>query len=517
MLSSRTLFGSLQSSYLSRSASRSSSISYSATGKSILPLGVSNHRSFAVQTQQSSTTAQRSQPPTIPKVAEEVIEEEDVSGNLLTILRNRFMKGGFGGLTDDSKGLPPLVNFENREVRKPFQLPPRLAALSKNKRKKKKHLFVYQDKAPKNETDLPVQDYQVIPAQDLKLEQPSIGRFEAFTSADIAKYFPEGFAGRYAEQSLRIKKTKAEKAEAVDLLVRQEFLKLVQEVQSNADSNFTKYSHKILHGQPGVGKSGVLNHLVYWARKNNYIVVFAKDLGQFIDGQGIQESFLFPNVYGQQDRAVALCKALLDAHADKFSKIPLRTSFTIKGFKRTPTSTVADLLNWGANPPKHEGHVVPISSDVIFQFRQELNEITEYPVLIVADGINKLYWRGSRFYDPDIQSAINPRQLLEEDLVLASCFKDFQKHGLKRGMYVGALTSEVPDTRFRAMFFENSTNFYPVRVAPLRKKELYNIIDYFEDNKYISSKVPTGTRDYLDTFFGGRGHEVFKYCSSLLA
>lgn len=79
-----------------------------------------------------------------------------------------------------------------------------------------------------------------------------------------------------------------------------------------------------------------------------------------------------PDLYFDEYDAMTLCGQQQSAHRDQLAQLPILGDFTIEGFDRKPDSTLADLIDFGANLENRS-----ISGDVIYYYRQELSCITK--------------------------------------------------------------------------------------------------------------------------------------------
>lgn len=67
-----------------------------------------------------------------------------------------------------------------------------------------------------------------------------------------------------------------------------------------------------------------------------------------------------------------MCQQLISAHEEQFKTLLIKEEFTIPGFERTPTSTLADLLKFGADPENETA-----AGPIIYYLRRALTYITE--------------------------------------------------------------------------------------------------------------------------------------------
>ena len=77
---------------------------------------------------------------------------------------------------------------------------------------------------------------------------------------------------------------------------------VVEKLQKAKELAFTRKAPKpiLLHGSLGVGKSAILQQVVYWARKNGWIVFNVKSARKWVSSGGIiEKSKVMPGHWDQ--------------------------------------------------------------------------------------------------------------------------------------------------------------------------------------------------------------------------
>lgn len=206
----------------------------------------------------------------------------------------------------------------------------------------------------------------------------------------------------------------------------------MEKLQAAHDASFTRAGPApiLLHGLRGCGKSAVLQEVVYWARRNNWLVFNIKSgLLWIAGGSMLEKSTVFENCWDQPKVAVSMLSYFMDAHQDKLKEIKCRTEFTVGSFDSTEDKyfffcvyafadarTLFDLVEYGAALNEY-------ASTVVYHLKKELERVIEYPVLIAIDDYNELYSYSQVYRNPDSQR-FKPEKLRNRDLTLTRLFMD---------------------------------------------------------------------------------------------
>jgi len=345
--------------------------------------------------------------------------------------------------------------------------------------------------------------------QLVNINEADIGRFVVFEKEDIEKYFPEGTVGDYHKRDDIL----IHKGKRTGFLLREETIKIMERLNAARENKFAgpddKYS--LIYGLNGSGKSGVLNPIIPFARMQGWIVIVIRSGFELVSGYRIYESERVPGMYDNPGGAVPTIRGLLHCHKEQLSKLPLKGNFEINGFQRGENPTLATLLEFGLKKDR-------ASCDVLFHFKNEISQVTEYPILVVADTVSAFAAPKADFYDPTYEHKFDVRFLHPNSLTLVQIWKDFAKHGIKNGHYVAATGHQNRDQRF---FETKYTNFIEREKAAgikgifelpvLRKGEFDSWMSYLDHFKYFKREVPGGERDYVYHMCGGIGSDILKY------
>jgi len=328
--------------------------------------------------------------------------------------------------------------------------------------------------------------------------QSSIGKYIRFSARDQKKYFPEGWTGKLEEREFK-------STNETSLLLRQSAMDVISQLQEGQSSFFSNKAIKpiILYGDKGVGKSAVLQTIVYWARKSDWLVINIKSgLKWCHSGLIIQKSKLLPGCWDQPYLGVRFLSALMDVHHDKLRNIPIRTNINMGKFKG---KTLYDLVEYGA--ALHE-----YSCETVYHLKKELQCVIEYPVLVTVDDYNIFYNYNQVFRDPECPH-FKPRKLRNYFLTLTQIFYDMHRDPkLIHGAFVGALSGEIT---YRYFPVPHDAPCQWKKVEPFSVYETHKVFDHYQRTQYIQAQTTQNTREIIHQLCDGRGREIARFCQSI--
>jgi len=242
------------------------------------------------------------------------------------------------------------------------------------------------------------------------------------TTEDVKKFLPEGVPNR-------IKKLGETyfKGEPV-LYERAITRRIIRQLCDAYEGGFKEDYSVVLDGEVASGKSVALLQIALWCRKAGWIVLYVPDGYKFLNGGNyIQESKISPGSYDQPDLGAAIMKHMIHCHRGQLSNVSLKTNPQLPEFRG---STLLDLANYGSSPNRLEH-----AGDAMYYFRRELNLVTEYPVVIVLDGINSLF-EPTIFGDVNKLRTMSFARLQPHQLALPSTMLSWKDHGMINGAMV---------------------------------------------------------------------------------
>lgn len=350
-----------------------------------------------------------------------------------------------------------------------------------------------------------------------------------YSEEEVQKYLPEGISGKINKTfNWPGFKQKAVLVRPVveDVISWMENWRNKQFIGRRQNNDF----YTILNGPMGCGKSALLNPIVHFARLNGWLVLYVPD-GKDWAGfprkkSGIEKMLSYSKVnetwFGQPYLATNWITALMKAHGDKLEKIHLKTEFTVRDvdpdkptYTSSPEHTLKTLLDYALQHPQQ-------ASDCIWYLRQEISAVTEYPVLIVVDGVNAI--RGHSKYGDPIDPYIFAPNLDTSRLVLTRAFQEYRNHGLANGLYVGAMSGSAnmqsvkvrrsnPDLRRTRYDLDPSLSI--TKVPALSLPEAHLLSQWYRENDVFAGEVPTQTVDYMWAMSQGNGDIFWKQAESI--
>lgn len=326
----------------------------------------------------------------------------------------------------------------------------------------------------------------------------AIGKYLKWNPKDQRDFLPEGWCGKIEEREFTSTKE-------MSLLFREPSFIGIENLKLSKSMGFSEQSPKnfLFHGDKGVGKSAVLQHVIYWARKNGWLVFNIKSGTKWVHSGGIiQKSKIFPDCWDQPHLGVRILNCLLDTHQDQLKNIPIRTEIQLARFSG---KNLFDLVEYGAALHEH-------SCEVVYYLRNELQRVVEYPVLIAIDDYNSLYNYNQVFRDPEC-THFKAKKLKNTNLTLTRTFHGIHKDcKLANGAFVGAISNEQTLRNFDV---DQEKNKNWVVVKPYSSYETQKVFDHLEKTQYILQDTSFDTRELLNFLSGGRGYDLLKTTSAL--
>jgi len=230
----------------------------------------------------------------------------------------------------------------------------------------------------------------------------SASSLDSISKADVGKYvklpslklLPEGLCGNTADEFDLTNENSVQ--------IREQTVNLLSKLRAFAkgDGKTTLDPFMLVEGVRGCGKSTLLNTAALYARENGWIVMFAKNPRDWISEKHALEFgtntalAVFPSEvskgkFGQPNLAVQLLKEIQSAHGDVLQKLPQKREYLHQLYQRKEGEklhkSLGTIIERGIRFPVH-------ASNCLYDLRMELSLVTEYPVLIVADQFNSIYW-----------------------------------------------------------------------------------------------------------------------------
>jgi len=287
------------------------------------------------------------------------------------------------------------------------------------------------------------------------------GSIMELTDDLVSQFVPEGFAGDLDEDKNFMEKP--------GIMVRQPFLEVLEqmkELEAGVPSSAPQAS--IFSGPRGQGKSMSLNLALLRARANGWITLSMLDTREWVTEKGamkrgtgtaavIVPSKLRPGMYSQPRGAQSVLERTLSLHKDQLAKLRQQRKYEHNAYvSEDGFDSLATIAERGIRSAVYAG-------DAMYDLRMELGLVEDFPVLIVSDQANALYWP-TCFYAKG--SAVGPDKLLALET-----FRDFDTSGevrpqyrLKRGLRLAAPTAKfgfpMPPATILEHFEDTALQFF---------------------------------------------------------
>ena len=283
---------------------------------------------------------------------------------------------------------------------------------------------------------------------------------------------------------------------------------------------------RVLTGPRGVGKSGVLNYVVHYARASRAWITVLVPSGFAVSHMGkvLAQTRRRPGDVDQHDVAFSILREAARANGDRLSKVRQRGRYA--AYRYLPTAldervskerealrsaevaekaklraqaeasgvpwdprafkskyedesylsldrssfTLSDMVTWGLRHPA-------AASDTLIDFLSELRAVTEYPVLIAVDGINHLYSQGPYH--------VGGLPVPPERLSVQSAFHCIGSDGfkesfqLKRGLWLLAVSHKHSSNMSEMFGKVRVGDRYRLPIPPLGRDELHSTLRYY--------------------------------------
>lgn len=242
----------------------------------------------------------------------------------------------------------------------------------------------------------------------------------------------------------------------------------------------------LLTGHGKCGRSTTMTYAALQARQNNWFVLHVPRFDLFCSGPWIlAPSETHEGMFDQPLLAWFFFQELLQLEADKLKQIKLKGDYSEA--KSDDVAFGARHLNYfaeqGVEYPhfqasKSEGTLFDLvsyaaqhrlnASRVVKAFVDEVEQITEFPVLVALDNINT-YELPTGYFHPETQ-----KPLSSNDLVFSKALSRFLTQGPKNGISITALTSIIPSEQSRHLVSQPKVTSVPIR--PYSVRELQNSV-----------------------------------------
>ena len=324
------------------------------------------------------------------------------------------------------------------------------------------------------------------------------------SEAEGKELFPEGFPGSREHEPVRDETGKImfpqdeeakfrfphmSKFAERHVLVREFTLGLLKQLDALADDPdaLSAFPGWILDGPPGVGKSICLAHIVHHCRINNWLVInipCARDWNT--------QSFEWfrakaqRGLYDQRDLAHKLLLDLRAYNSAKLAKVPVRQAASLGLMRAQGDVSLLDLVKFGLGDKES-------AVDAAICFRDELNSVVEFPVLLAVDEFNA--WYDTTDYHDRFG------RLFPEQMRLIAKWREFDT-GMKNGIVVGAVNKTAPVTNKLAI--QPLLRRHAVKVPSMSLEEMRVFLLLMHKNGQLNHPVDDLLVQYVWSMSSGR-------------
>eukprot|EP01129_Flabellula_baltica_P001662 TRINITY_DN11605_c0_g1_i1.p1 TRINITY_DN11605_c0_g1~~TRINITY_DN11605_c0_g1_i1.p1 ORF type:complete len:452 (+),score=108.05 TRINITY_DN11605_c0_g1_i1:34-1356(+) len=327
----------------------------------------------------------------------------------------------------------------------------------------------------------------------------SVGKYFEITPEETARYMKDGWAGHLEKKEFKA-------TNRTCFMIRKETIDAVNWLNKSKDAMFTNEAPPpmLLSGERGVGKSAILNSLVYYARKTGWIVFYVPYGENWVHGGDfIRPSRVYEGLWDQPKLARRFLENMLDIHGDQLAQIPVRNPTTqISSFEG---NTLYDLVEFGVTLPEHSGTVGIL-------LRHELTRTHEFPVLIAVDSYNTLFNYNQEFRNPDSDGYVK-RKLRNYELTMTKILENAHIDPvLVNGTFIGSLSTQATFRHFdKADLYEDQI----LEVQPYNRDECVKALLHYQNVGFTKTPLTEATEDIIWRLTDGRGSELVRYATML--
>jgi len=267
-----------------------------------------------------------------------------------------------------------------------------------------------------------------------------------------------------------------------------------------------------IDGLNGSGKSVALAHAVIYARATGWLVLYVPEAYQFVSKYRIKPSQTRKWIYDLHEGAAVLMENFRRSHHDKLGKIKMKGTLPrideLQAFNdsQTKNTTLLDLIDFGItcdNP-----------SEVFVALRNELDSVTEYPVLIAVDEINCLMGN-TGFMKPVGMRESKIHWADGSEISVIRCLNRPDKTTMVNGTFIGALSTRRSVKAFHKQISKEVFDQCKMTVTSYSYEEYRRRLSRFVETGDLFYPPSTITEQYIYQVCSGRPKHVASYLSTL--
>ncbi|XP_002986606.2 uncharacterized protein LOC9659848 [Selaginella moellendorffii] len=280
-------------------------------------------------------------------------------------------------------------------------------------------------------------------------------------------------------------------------------------ISSKKDQRMRGSKHHILDGPVGCGKSFALAVIVQWARAQGWLVFYVPRGQEWTRG-GYYYLNELTGLWDTPIQAQKVLREFLDSHGEMLEQIKCRVPDPIflgeaAALGRIPgpqeitmpeNSTVKDLVEKGLD-------VQAAASNIVVRLRQELDLVTEFPVLIAVDEFNSWFTFSEYHQFLDFKKT---RQIHAKELGMVSAFRRMET---SRQLFVGAFSQSTAVGKL-PLELPGAPKRFRIDVARADKEEIHAAIRYYHKQNLLHNEPQEDAINRLFFLTNGNGAELRK-------
>ncbi|KAG2769297.1 hypothetical protein JG687_00014962 [Phytophthora cactorum] len=314
-------------------------------------------------------------------------------------------------------------------------------------------------------------------------------KFFAFAKEQQDQLFPEG-VGRRIDDTFDLVGHR-------HIMLRDTTLQIISAMKDWETAKNDSIGAYLIDGERGTGKSFALYQIVQYARESNWVVLYIPNPrswtneAPYVMQSPYQQGKFDIDVYG-----VDLLQKFLQCHGEQLKSIPLRGKYADRYYPtdkyeskpknaadyKDAALTLRDVVVGGVRDEE-------LACQAVCDLKEELAQITEFPVLIAIDDYNTWFQSTVFGYEgTDVEA---------DDISVIAALKDIGAKGydesrkLKNGLFVAAVTENFPTK----VHFKQQVDYRKIR-ATMRTytpEELATVVSYYNQVSFLHDK-PTDSQ-----------------------
>ncbi|KAF4325303.1 hypothetical protein BBO99_00000378 [Phytophthora kernoviae] len=314
-------------------------------------------------------------------------------------------------------------------------------------------------------------------------------KFFSFAKEQQEQLFPEGILRRMDEMF--------DLVGHCHIMLRDTTLQIISAMKDWETTKSSTIGAYLIDGDRGTGKTFALHQIVQFARESNWVVLYIPNPrswcteAPYVMQSPYQEGKFDIDVYG-----VDLLQKFLQCHGEQLSKVSVRGKYGERyypagKFEAKPKTyaeykdealTLRDIVLNGIRDEE-------LACQAVCDLKEELAQVTEFPVLIAIDDYNTWFQKTVFGYEG---KSVEP-----DDISVIAALKDIGTKGynesrkLKNGLFVAAVTENFPTKTH----FKQQVDYRKLR-ATMRTytpEELAAVVSYYNQVSFLHDK-PTDSQ-----------------------